>query len=193
MREVEIKARVLAEELLRRNLELAGVALGGVIFQHDEVFGWPDVVVGRETGRLADGDSTAPWLRIRTEIVDGATTHYWTFKQSQGAHLDKLEYELRIDDVDAAKGMIAALGFVPYSDVKKRRQQGKVDDVTICVDAVEGLGMFVELEKMTKDDVPYEKIADELWAILERLGVDRANEVTKGYDVLQKELARDAA
>ena len=166
---------------MRRNLALAGVALGGVIFQHDEVFGWPDVVVGRETGRLADGDSTAPWLRIRTEIVDGATTHYWTFKQSQGAHLDKLEYELRIDDVDAAKGMIAALGFVPYSDVK------------ICVDAVEGLGMFVELEKMTKDDVPYEKIADELWAILERLGVDRANEVTKGYDVLQKELARDAA
>lgn len=186
MREIEIKAHVRDWAAFVAALERMGVELGAAVEQRDEVFGLPEVVEGRRTGNRAVTDATAPWLRVRIEYSDDTQpVVYVTFKQSQGAHLDKLEYELTVDSADAATEMIRALGFVPYSDVTKRRRQGRIDDTTtVCVDEVKGLGLFVELERLVSDDTPYEEIAGELWAVLERLGVDQADEVTRGYDVL---------
>ena len=186
MREVEIKARVTDEMSLMHNLRDKGVMFGKLLFQHDAVFGLPDVVSGREIGEPTDGDATAPWLRIRTEEVDGKRTVYLTLKKSQGAYLDKIEHESIVDSATRVMDIVTTLGFVKYSDVTKTRQQGSIEDMTICVDSVDGLGVFVELEKLTEDDdiMLYQEVSDEMWAILGQLGVDRINEVTKGYDVL---------
>lgn len=45
--------------------------------------------------------------------------------------------------------IVKELGFVPFSDVSKTRQAGKLNDVEVCIDSVEGLGDFMELERLS--------------------------------------------
>jgi adenylate cyclase class 2 len=67
-------------------------------------------------------------------------------------------------------------------EVRKIRRKGKLREYEICLDQVEQLGTFVELEKLTDDDVNAEKVREELFNELESLGLSRGAEVTQGYD-----------
>ncbi|MNR35913.1 CYTH domain protein [compost metagenome] len=63
-------------------------------------------------------------------------------------------------------------------------------DIEICIDSVDGLGSFVEVEKLTDETADYDAVVAELWQVLKRLGVQSDDEVTDGYDVLMnKKLA----
>jgi len=53
----------------------------------------------------------------------------------------------------------------------------------ICLDEVEGLGSFIEVEKTSAEDG--EAIQEELFNFLESLGVKREDRVFKGYDTLK--------
>jgi len=70
------------------------------------------------------------------------------------------------------------------SDLTKTRQKAQIGDIEICLDTVEGLGDFIEAEKLVADDSEYQPVIDELWALFDEIGVSRDNEVTDGYDVL---------
>ena len=84
--------------------------------------------------------------------------------------------------------IVKELGFVPFSDVSKTRQTGKLDDIEVCIDSVEGLGDFMELEQLADEDADPAVITDDLWRIMAELGVSRQDEVTDGYDILMKKL-----
>lgn len=53
---------------------------------------------------------------------------------------------------------------------------------TICLDEVEELGSFVELERLTNEDVDPVKVSEELYQKLESLGLSRDDEEKRGYD-----------
>ena len=57
-------------------------------------------------------------------------------------------------------------------------------NIEICLDTVDGLGDFIEAEKLVADDAEYQAVIDELWAQFDNIGIDRKDEVTDGYDVL---------
>ena len=80
--------------------------------------------------------------------------------------------------------IVKELGFVPFSDVSKARQTGKLNDVEVCIDSVEGLGDFMELERLAVENADPAAITDDLWRIM----VSRQDEVTDGYDILMKKL-----
>ena len=77
---------------------------------------------------------------------------------------------------------------MPFSDVSKARQTGKLNDVEVCIDSVEGLGDFMELERLAGENADPATITDDLWRIMAELGVSRQDEVTDGYDILMKKL-----
>lgn len=77
---------------------------------------------------------------------------------------------------------------MPFSDVSKARQTGKLNDVEVCIDSVEGLGDFMELERLAGENADPAAITDDLWRIMAELGVSRQDEVTDGYDILMKKL-----
>ena len=77
---------------------------------------------------------------------------------------------------------------MPFSDVSKARQTGKLNDVEVCIDSVEGLGDFMELERLADENADPAVITDDLWRIMAELGVSRQDEVTDGYDILMKKL-----
>ena len=84
--------------------------------------------------------------------------------------------------------IVKELGFVAFSDMSKIRQTGKLNDVEVCIDSVEGLGDFMELERLAGEDTDHAAITDDLWRIMARLGIHRDDEVTDGYDILMKKL-----
>jgi len=179
MREIEIKAKVADKDSLLTAIKDAGIALSEPIKQHDIVYG--------QAGVAANAAGSI-WLRIRTE---NDTTTIFTFKQQHTGGLDSIEHETEVADAQQMTAIIAALGFTLYSDLTKTRQKGRYNDIEICVDDVEGLGVFVEAEKLADEDADGETVTTELWRILELLGVDRSGEVFEGYDVLlNKKLAQ---
>lgn len=180
MREIEIKAQVADMTTLKVRLQSQGIILSEPITQRDQVFG----VAGVDGG----GDNSSPWLRIRTETKNGHTKQIFTLKRSITNQLDSIEHETEVADADELAKIILHLSFVPYSDLTKTRQKAltKSGDIEICVDTIDGLGDFIEAEKLTDEDADYEEVANLLWGVLETCGISREDEVTDGYDVLMR-------
>lgn len=178
MREIEIKARVVAKTALLDAIAKQNIVLSEPATQRDRVFG----VIGGDDG----GGNTLAWLRIRTETKAGKTMQIFTLKRSVTNQMDSIEHETEVTDESELEKIILQLGFSPYSDLTKIRQKAKVGEIELCFDIVEGLGEFVEAEKLTADDADYDEVASELWSFLEKLGVSRDDHVTDGYDVLMK-------
>lgn len=179
MREIEIKAKLADKDALLQILEKKNVKLSQPIAQRDQVFGLTGVNGGDHT-------DPSPWLRIRTETKNGNTTQIFTLKKSVTNQLDSIEHETEIHDPAELASIIQHLGFEPYSDLTKIRQKAKMGDIEICVDAVEGLGDFIEVEKLCDDNVNYDEVAGELWGVLNECGIEKPQQVTDGYDVMMR-------
>ena len=179
MREIEIKARVADKAILLAVLKRQNITVSEPVTHHDRVFGLADASGG-------DGDNSEPWLRIRTETRDDEISHIFTLKKSITNQMDSIEHETEVVDAAELEKIILHSGFTPYSDLTKTRQKAHMGDIEICIDTIKGLGDFIEVEKLTTEDVDYESVAEELWKILEGFGVQRADHVTDGYDVLMR-------
>jgi len=172
MREIEIKAMVQDKASLLSAIKNAGIELSAPIKQHDVVYG--------QTG-VADNAPGSIWLRIRTE---NDTKTIFTLKQQHTGGLDSIEHETEISDANELAAIIDTLGFTLYSDLTKTRQKAHYNDIEICLDEVENLGTFIEAEKLTDENSDGKGVVEQLWSELEKIGVDRSNEVFDGYDVL---------
>lgn len=174
MREIEIKARVLNKTKLLKSFGEEQIKLGKIVKQHDVVY----FIEGTK-----DNAPESVWLRLRTE---NDTKTILTLKKQHRGGLDSIEHETVVDDKNEMENIIHVLGFTLYSDLTKTRQKAKIGNVEICLDEVNDLGTFIEAEKIAELDADGEKIEEELWSILAKLGVDRKNQVLEGYDVLHR-------
>lgn len=179
MREIEIKARVGNKAPLLAALKANGVQLSEPITQRDRVFGLQGVDGGDDT-------NGAPWLRIRSETKNGVTKQIFTLKKSVTNQMDSIEHETEVTSEQELEQIIKHIGFLPYSDLTKTRQKAAFGELEICVDSIEDFGNFIEVEKLTDENVDYEQVAEELWRVLESFGVSRDDHVTDGYDVMMR-------
>lgn len=176
MREIEIKAKIKSVQSIVDILEHSNVTVTDPVTQHDRVYG--------EKGADGAAENVLPWLRIRTETKNGETKHVFTLKRSVTNQMDSIEHETEVANVAELESIIAQLSFELYSDLIKTRQKAKIGDIEICLDTVDGLGTFIEAEKLTADDVDYDAVVRELWVIFESLGIRHEDEIVDGYDVL---------
>jgi adenylate cyclase class 2 len=180
MREIEVKAKVKDKEILLQALQNAGCELGDPIVQEDTVY-------VRNVGNLETFLANDYFLRIR-ECDDGSV--YFTFKKPKSNRLpkvdslDKVEYEMKIDNKEACVGILGELGFSKQVYTKKSRRKAKWNSHEICVDEAENLGTFIEIEKMAGEDENIEDVEKELLKILVFLGVDLDDRIMQGYDIL---------
>lgn len=173
MREIEIKIRVNNIHALERKLSELGCILSAPIRQYDTVYshkGDMSIWEGMKEGYVV--------VRIRRDDV-GAI---FTLKQQKTNELDNIECETRIENGDAMHQALLLLGFIPEVEVKKVRRKGKFDEYEICLDQVEGLGDFVEIERMVDDGANAGQIGEELYKEAEILGLSRGDEEKRGYD-----------
>jgi len=176
MREIEVKAKAKDLEVLKKNLEARGCVFGEEITQEGKIFlykniGYQDVKIG------------VPVLRIRKQIKAGAVKNIFTLKVPLTNMLDKREHETEIVDAEQMEKALEAMGYYMPLEIKKTRVKGKINGDEVCLDQVDNLGTFVEMERLAQDNDP-EQVQAELYKFLETVGVSRVDQVTKGYDIL---------
>ena len=82
------------------------------------------------------------------------------------------EYEFVVDDGNATRQMLAALGWQEVVTVDKVRLESKTEDYTICIDEVAKLGLFIELEVLTEDSADVKNIQQQMCNFLKNLDID---------------------
>ena len=95
-----------------------------------------------------------------------------TLKVEGQAKLASDEYEFTVDDGNAARQMLTALGWQEVVTVDKVRLESKTEEYTICIDEVAGLGLFIELEVLTEDSADVKNIQQQMRNFLKNLDID---------------------
>lgn len=121
-----------------------------------------------------DFTATDEALRIRTR----GSNNYITYKGPRMGGMSKTRYEeeVSVSDSDSMMNILTRLGFGRVDEISKERIIFRLQGIEICIDKVEGVGNFVELEKR---DMDREKVEKELFSLAEKLGLSRFE--TKSY------------
>ena len=169
MIEVEIKVRIKNKEEIAEKLKKLGFKFIKKKFQEDIYFNGID----------RDFRKTDEALRIR----DDNGTYYVTYK---GPKIDRIsktreEIEVKIDDKEKMRLIFKKLGFREVRPIRKVREIYKKDDITASIDDVEGLGLFLELEKNIYNINEKDEALKELMEILKALNISRDNTIRKSY------------
>ncbi|OHV34418.1 MULTISPECIES: class IV adenylate cyclase [Pseudofrankia] len=172
MREVEVKYSVVDLEALLVALRVRHVSLGEAVYQDDQAF-------APLSWSFGDSKLGVSFLRLRT--VDGR--HWFALKQPGANAQDCLEYETEVVDRQQMHEAILRMGYRATVRVAKSRRTGRHGSTSLCLDEVEGVGTFLELERMVPDDEPAVTIQDELTAFVASLGIE-AVRTTETYDSL---------
>jgi adenylate cyclase, class 2 len=180
VREVEVKYRVRDLAALLAALEMRGIELGEPFCQDDQAYapdGWA----------YGDDRRGVPFARLRT--VDDR--HVFTLKRPAENVLSCEEHETAVADRDQMHRAVVAMGFRPTVRIVKMRRSGSLGDMALCVDELDGLGVFLEVERMVPDGVPGEAVQAELSRFVASLGID-AEQTGQTYDVLVRGLLTSA-
>lgn len=174
MREIEVKARVRNKQSLLGMASKQGIKFGPMVVQDDTTY---------ETA-IAYEDPAWNIFRIRKQ--DGICILTMKYKASNRPR-DNHERETIIADAQQVVDMLARLGYTEGIKIRKGRRTAHYNGLELCLDEIDELGTFIEVEKLADDTSDVDVIQKELWEVLHRLGIDTEDRVHKGYDTLMYE------
>jgi adenylate cyclase class 2 len=154
--EIEIKAWCPDFDDIMKALSEAGAGEVETVLEDDIYFNHP----------ARDFRETDEALRIR-RVANG---YILTYKGPRlpGRAKPRVEHEVALDSFDSMSIILQKLGVVESGSVHKKRTIFMLDDIKICLDSVQNLGSFVELEKM---GTGREAVEQDLFDLAERLGL----------------------
>lgn len=158
MFEVEIKTRTEHGRLLNE-LEKSGAAYEKTVHQVDTYYNAPH----RDFGETDEA------LRIREQ--NGRVFMTYKGKKIDAVSKTRKEVEVEIGDRNRMEDILTSLGFKKTLEVRKDRDIYHLNGAEICLDCVDGLGCFVELEVQAKDSSDIEEKRDELIKLMRGLGI----------------------
>ncbi len=172
VREIEVKYRVIDPEALVRALRDHGAVLSDPIRQDDQAY----AVNGWTYGHTKVGVAFA---RLRTE--NGR--HTFCVKKPLDNEMACAEHETEVLARDPMHAAILAMGFYPTVRIVKVRRTARLDGMLLCLDEVEGLGVFFEVEMMVGGDRSATEVQRELDDFVRSLGVEMVRSA-ETYDSL---------
>lgn len=184
MIEVEIKLPISDKEVLEKKLIQLQFIKGGFVKESDIYF-------NSEKYNLKKKDMA---LRIRTctKIDTGETITKVTYKGPKLDHVSmtRKELEMEVSDASTCYQILEGIGFYPLCPVHKLRQYYCKGQMTACVDQVDGLGEFLELEMIVDSESERENALAEIERILQILGYDKKETTRTSYlSMLQQKQA----
>jgi adenylate cyclase, class 2 len=172
VREIEVKYRLRDAEAVKTALKARGIELGEPACQDDQAYaprGW----------QFGDSKLGVSFVRLRT----AGGRHFFALKQPTVNAQSCLEHETEVADRQAMHEAILHMGFYPTVRVIKARRSATVNGLSLCLDELEGVGAFLELERIVADHVPADEIQAALAAFVTGLGVE-ADRTGETYDSL---------
>lgn len=181
MQEIEVKYRVSDAFALLNALISEGIHLSAVVEQDDQAYA-PE---GWDYGQSKIGVS---FPRLRTQ----AGRHLFTVKQPVDNELACIEHETEVVDREAMHHAVLAMGFYPTVRISKTRRTGTVGELSLCVDHVESIGCFLEVEKIAGPGEIGIEVQRELDNFVRSLGVE-AERISQTYDSLIRQATATTA
>ncbi|MFB6125213.1 MAG: class IV adenylate cyclase [Halanaeroarchaeum sp.] len=173
MYEVEVKVRA-DHEAVRAALAAAGGRELGTVEQSDVYFDAPH----------RDFAETDEALRVRREVTDGVeTATVVTYKGPlvETESKTREEIETPIQSVGDVRAILAALGFEPAAEVHKERERWTLEGYHVTLDAVEGLGEFVEVEAEAETEAEVPAVREGAYDVLRTLDLDPDKQLRTSY------------
>ena len=172
MAEIEVKAKVADFTQIIKKIQQLGCTLSDPIQQIDKNY-------LRNGDKYEDVDKhNTPVLRIRWE----KNQTFFTIKYKRTTELDNIEKEVIVSDGNELESMLQIMDYYAAMQINKVRRKTRYGEYEICLDQVEGLGSFIEVEKITEEDA--KKVQKELMEFLISLGIDKKSRIKHGYDML---------
>lgn len=175
MIEVEVKVLVKSIKEIEEKLQRAGFKTGKCVKESDIYFDNAEC-------KIKSNDQA---LRIRS-CEDPATrewSHYMTFK---GPKMDEIsmtrkELEMQVASAEVGKEILYALGYTQVYPVIKHRQHYRKNQMTACLDRVERLGDFLELEIVVNEADEKSHALNYLIDMLKLLGYEPEAVIRESY------------
>lgn len=158
MIEIEIKARA-EHGPLHEKLKQEGAALEKTVEQTDVYYNAPD----RDFGKTDEA------LRLRDE--GGQIFLTYKGKKLDPKSKTRKEVDVEVADFTKMEDILLSLGYRKTLRVHKMRELYHLEGVLVCLDSVDGLGEFVELETLAVDDRDIPSRRDLLIESMRRLGI----------------------
>lgn len=175
MIEVEVKLPLFRRSIVERGLMEQGFQPGDLIRESDVYYtsDFHDFMKADEALRIRESDNL-------TQIQSTCTL---TFK---GPKIDTIsmtrkELETEVTSPEDCRGILEALGYRPLFPVNKLRQYYVKENVHACVDQVEGLGSFMELEILVEEEAEREEALKKIETILYDLDLSLKESTTHSY------------
>ena len=143
--EIEAKFRVESLKPYIERIEQSGGEWIDELVQRDQFF-------DRADRSLLKADSG---LRLRVEKGRKINRTQLCFKgpRQQGQYKRREEIEFDVGDGKMATMLLEALGFIKTLVVEKTRRLAQLDSCQVCLDEVNGLGNFIEIEGPSEAEV----------------------------------------
>lgn len=184
MYEVEIKASLdgITKEQLRTAANTAGFSYLESLRETDIYF----------NGNERDFRKTDEALRLRSCRSLSHNNGEQTLITYKGPKLDqkssaRMEYETSVGEFHIMENILSSLGYKAMFKVEKSREtfrlcgETRKPQITLCLDTVEGLGDYMELETLASSEDEKQDAVERLLGLLESLGIPRENMTRKSY------------
>ncbi len=172
MNEIEVKVKLENPTEFRKRLTNIGCVFSEPVTQKDTIFLSKEMKVYK----IVEGTII---LRIREQN----NKIIFTLKLQKKNPLESKEHEVIINNVSEMTAILDALGFKPLIKVNKTRIKSKYKEYNLCIDSVDKLGDFAEVEVITEKENATE-IQSEMMNFLSELGIDSSKQVFTPYDTL---------
>ncbi|HOL32006.1 MAG TPA: class IV adenylate cyclase, partial [Anaerohalosphaeraceae bacterium] len=162
--EIEAKIKVEALEPTAQRLTELGARFSAVQHQHDVYFHDADGLLKKR----------GCGLRLREETVNGKSVFILTFKgpRQDSPFKSRPEFQTQVSDSAEMIKILEGLGYQPVLTVEKKRSLWQMDGCDICLDEVEMLGPFVEIEGPNEESIR---------RILNKLGLQNKLHLSQSY------------
>ena len=167
MIEIEVKARA-DHERIKYLLNDLGARAIGVEHHCDTYYNAPH----------RDFSITDEALRIR--VVNSRAVLTYKGKKLDAVSKTREEFETGVDG-DTMRSILLSLGFVESGVVKKMRTVFEFEDLVICLDSVDGLGEFIEVETMVESESDVDEYRARVFGFLDRLGIGQDDSIRVSY------------
>ena len=174
--EVEIRAKINSSGQIEKSLEKIRAELVKSEGQTDKVFGAAKFLDSEH--KIIEGGVSA---RIR-EVNGKSRLEFKEILREKGG----IELSCAIPSIEIGEKMLKKLDFEEAFTIKKKRKVYSYNGFTICLDEVENLGNFIEIEREVTVEGEIEKTRNECISLLEKIAPGSKIENRKYGDLMQE-------
>lgn len=168
--EIEAKIKVESLDAISEKLKSLGGQFKADITQRDTYFDAGAALIKSDRG-----------LRLRCQSAEAAEEIILTYKgpKQKGKFKSRKEIEVVVADFGAMAELLAALGYERTIEFEKKRSLWVFQGCEVCLDELEQLGSFVEVEGADENAIN---------SVLDKLGLAESEHISKTYSKMIAEL-----